>query len=231
MRSVPNGFLMDLFADDSLQLEEQLRGEHEQNGQLLSGSREQERRIASLDSEYRFAMDNVSRLEENIRQRDSEIANYSQGIAERQTAVEQLREQMMNLRQEHARIVDDQVQEMQGVTDSEKIARGEIETMKKTKAEADLALDTLKEQASALKDEVERLRRQVHELQQESADKEVKVVQLTKQRSQDKEDMQGLNIALDSKQQELELVSAGRLHPFVSTLTGLFHLAQKEAWS
>jgi len=43
-------------------------------------------------------------------------------------------------------------------------------------------------------------------LQQESADKEVKIVQLGKQRSQDKEDLQGLNIALDSKQQELELL-------------------------
>ena len=58
-----------------------------------------------------------------------------------------------------------------------------------------------------LNTELEKLRRQVHDLKQESADKEVKIVQLTKSRNQDKEDMQGLNIALDSKQQELELVS------------------------
>ena len=57
-----------------------------------------------------------------------------------------------------------------------------------------------------LKDEIECLRRQIHELQQESADKEVKILQITKQRAQDKEDLQGLNIALDSKQQELALV-------------------------
>jgi chromosome segregation ATPase len=60
--------------------------------------------------------------------------------------------------------------------------------------------------SDAMKDEVERLRRQVQMLQQESADKEVKIVQLNKQRGQDKEDLHGLNIALDSKQQELELV-------------------------
>ena len=56
------------------------------------------------------------------------------------------------------------------------------------------------------KEEVERLRRHVHSLQQESADKEVKIVQMMKQHSLDKEDLQGLNIALDSKQQELQLV-------------------------
>ncbi|EGO20388.1 hypothetical protein SERLADRAFT_477927 [Serpula lacrymans var. lacrymans S7.9] len=88
----------------------------------------------------------------------------------------------------------------------EKDAREQMEVMIKEKAESDVLLGTLKERVNALKDEVERMRRQIHELQQESADKEVKVMQLTKQRSQDKEDLNGLNIALDSKQQELELL-------------------------
>lgn len=57
-----------------------------------------------------------------------------------------------------------------------------------------------------LKAEVERLTSQTRELQQESADKEVCIVQITKQRAQDKQDLEGMNIALDSKQQELELV-------------------------
>jgi hypothetical protein len=60
--------------------------------------------------------------------------------------------------------------------------------------------------AFSLDEEVGKLRRQVHELQQESATKEVTVTQLNKWREQDKEDIKGLNIALDSKQQELELV-------------------------
>jgi len=57
-----------------------------------------------------------------------------------------------------------------------------------------------------LQEELERLRRQVHDLQQESADKEVRLTQFGKWRDQDKEDIKGLNIALDSKQQELELL-------------------------
>ncbi|KAJ7506219.1 hypothetical protein B0H11DRAFT_1707599, partial [Mycena galericulata] len=46
--------------------------------------------------------------------------------------------------------------------------------------------------------------------QEEGTDKEVKIVQITKQRAQDKQDLQGLNIALNSKQ-ELELVRARRM--------------------
>ena len=123
--------------------------------------------------------ENVARLEENVRQRDTEIVDYSACVVEREMVAEQLREQISNLKREHSRI----------------------------KAEADMAVGTLKERDNTLKEEVSGLRRQVHELQQESADKEVKLVQLMKQRSQDKEDIHGLNIALDSKQQELELVS------------------------
>ncbi|KAJ7870167.1 hypothetical protein B0H14DRAFT_3576021 [Mycena olivaceomarginata] len=73
-------------------------------------------------------------------------------------------------------------------------------------AEAEKQTRTAKEQAGDLNDEIGRLRRQIHELNQQSADKEVKIVQITKQRAQDKQDLQGLNIALDSKQQELELL-------------------------
>jgi chromosome segregation ATPase len=126
------------------------------------------------------------------------------------------------MNREHARIVSEQARELQEMVSSDKDIRRQTEEIVRGKAEADAALGTLKDRVSALKDEVERLRRQVHELQQESADKEVEIVQLTKQRSQDKEDMQGLNIALDSKQQELELVSACWLGSIVLwILTGI----------
>lgn len=81
-----------------------------------------------------------------------------------------------------------------------------MEQLVKNRAENDAAASGLQDRVNALTEEVDRLRRQVHDLQQESADKEVKLAQAAKQRVQDKEDLQGLNIALDSKQQELELV-------------------------
>jgi chromosome segregation ATPase len=54
--------------------------------------------------------------------------------------------------------------------------------------------------------EIVRLRVHIQQLQKDSAVMEVTIVQLNKQLDQDKEDINGLNIALESKQQELELV-------------------------
>ena len=81
-----------------------------------------------------------------------------------------------------------------------------MDLLVRAKAEADVEIKTSRDCIDVLKEEVERLRRHVHSLQQESADKEVKIVQMTEQHSLDKEDFQGLNIALDSKQQELQIV-------------------------
>lgn len=159
-----------------------------------------------LDQERQYALDNVSRLEENIRQRDTEIFEYSQRVVQRELEAEKLREQMNGMKREHSRVVDEQNRGLQEMAGQEGEARMQLELLVKDKAQADVETSTLKERAGVLTEEVERLRRKVHELQQESADKEVKLVQVTKQRAQDKEDMQGLNIALDSKQQELELV-------------------------
>ena len=58
--------------------------------------------------------------------------------------------------------------------------------------------------------EIARLRSHIQQLQKGSAVMEVTIVQLNKQLEQDKEDIDGLNIALESKQQELELV---RIYP------------------
>jgi chromosome segregation ATPase len=121
---------------------------------------------------------------------------------------------MAGMKREHSRVLDEQNRALQEFAGQEGEARMHMEVLIRQKAEADVEMRTLKDRVGALKDEVERLRRQVHELQQESADKEVKMLQVTKQRAQDKEDLQGLNIALDSKQQELELVRPTRSERF-----------------
>ncbi|KAJ7431233.1 hypothetical protein FB451DRAFT_436193 [Mycena latifolia] len=168
------------------ELMEKIR-EHEGHGETLKQTLQaRENRIVELGHERQYALDNVSRLEENIRRRDAEVAEYSQRNLKREAEIEELREQMSRMKREHATTL-------------------EAALATKT-AEADQQTRQAKERAGDLKDEIERLRRQIHELQQESADKEVKIVQITKQRAQDKEDLQGLNIALDSKQQELELL-------------------------
>ncbi|KAF7978184.1 hypothetical protein HWV62_1388 [Athelia sp. TMB] len=158
--------------------------------------------LADAQAEHAFATENVTRLEDHVRQRDSEIADFSSRVVEREIAAEALREELSALRREHARVVDAQARAAQ----DEIAIKGEMEAAVKARAEAEVAVGTLKDQVGALREEVERLRRHVHELQQESADKEMSLAQMAKQRAQDKEDMAGLNIALDSKQQELELL-------------------------
>jgi chromosome segregation ATPase len=188
------------------QLQDELQEERNRSENLSGALREHESRAVSLGQDRQNVLDNIARLEEGLRQRDEELATYSQRIADREAETEHLQEEISNLRREYSHIADEQNKALQDVSLREGEARSQLEALIRRNAESDVEIDTMKDKVTALKDEVERLRRQVHELQQESADKEVKIVQLTKQRAQDKEDMQGINIALDSKQQELELV-------------------------
>lgn len=149
----------------------------------LKGS---ENRALELEQERQYALDSVSRLEDNIRRRDLGAA----------TEMQEFREQMDRLKQEHAAALEAALQD--GT---------------RKRLEIDAQTTTLFE----LQTEVERLKGQTRELQQESADKEVHILQITKQRAQDKQDLEGLNIALDSKQQELELVGLS-VRIFLSSL-------------
>lgn len=76
----------------------------------------------------------------------------------------------------------------------------------KKKAELQVQASTFGERVKGLEGEVEKLRKQVTTLHAESADKEMKIVQIKKDNNRIAEDNSQLNIALDSKQQELELV-------------------------
>lgn len=146
-------------------------------------------------------------MEDKLRQREEEIAESSERMRQREAESEQLHEEMSNLKREHAHTVDQQNRALQEVSLQESEARTQMEGLVRQQASAELEMNGSKDKVNALKEEVERLRRQIHELQQESADKEVKFAHLTKQRAEDREDLAGLNLALDSKQQELELVS------------------------
>ncbi|KAI6005371.1 hypothetical protein EDC04DRAFT_1007258 [Pisolithus marmoratus] len=138
--------------------------------------------------------------------RDTEITSLSEKVLQSATEAEELREQLSSLQREQARISENRKREVEDALARENQAQEQLEDALKEKAKSDIMLGSSKERVNSLTDEVARLRNQVHQLQQESADKEVKILQLTKQHQQDKEDINGLNIALDSKQQELELV-------------------------
>ena len=167
---------------------------------------ERDNEVSALEQERQFAKDNTARLEQNLRARDAEISEITRRVLDRESEVENLHEEMNGIKREHAHLVDEQTRALRDAADLEGQSNARVDQLVRAKAEADVEIKASKARIIVLKEEVDLLRRHVHTLQQESADKEVKIVQMTKQHSLDKEDLQGLNIALDSKQQELELV-------------------------
>ncbi|PCH44614.1 hypothetical protein WOLCODRAFT_139091 [Wolfiporia cocos MD-104 SS10] len=188
------------------ELESRLRASQERAAELEASLREHEAASAVLEQEHAYALDRAARFEAHVRQRDEDAAELSEHAASRVYAAEALEEEMSRMKREHARIVDGQTRMLQDVVTREVEARARAEALVRERAEVDVQRTTMGERIGFLEGEVSRVRRQMHGLQQESADKEMKIVNLQRQRAQDKEDIQGLNIALDSKQQELELL-------------------------
>ncbi|KAG6370371.1 hypothetical protein JVT61DRAFT_12185 [Boletus reticuloceps] len=94
-------------------------------------------------------------------------------------------------------------------TEAQRRLHDQVSHLERTKADVEAERDDFSS-------EIARLRAHIQQLQKKSADMEVTIVQLNKQLDQDKEDIGGLNIALESKQQELELVK--RKHGVRSTV-------------
>lgn len=162
--------------------------------------------IVRLEREGQLAAENLAQLKNDIHRRDNEIAQYSEKLHAQEIESQNLRAELEDLTQEHLHLIHEGSQASTHATGSETEARRQNQDLAREKTEVESQLKSTKERMDSLKNEMDRLRKHVHELQQESADKEVKMTQMTKQHAQAKEDIHGLNIALDAKQQELELV-------------------------
>ncbi|KAK0476083.1 hypothetical protein IW261DRAFT_1567357 [Armillaria novae-zelandiae] len=167
--------------------------EEERAADLSQCLHERDEQIAALEEQHESE---IARLADELGKRDEEAAEYGRRSAQRQAELEELHSQKMNMRQEMARIQEEHTRVL------EEAARREGES----KARAETALKEKVQDVSALKDEVERLRRHMQELQQDSANKDLKLTQMHKEREKDRSDVDGLNMALDAKQQELELI-------------------------
>ncbi|KZT66598.1 hypothetical protein DAEQUDRAFT_674650 [Daedalea quercina L-15889] len=188
------------------ELEEQVHAADEHSNELTRALQERDAQVTALTQERQYATDRAARFEAQLKARDAEAEEMRERVREAEVAKDAAEEDVARMKREHARIVNEQSRTLQEVVAREVEARANFEALLREKGETGVELGTLRDRAGALQDEIERLRKQVHALQHESADKEVRLVNLQKQRAQDKQDLQGLNIALDSKQQELELV-------------------------
>ncbi|KAH9986204.1 hypothetical protein BJV74DRAFT_886027 [Russula compacta] len=162
--------------------------------------------ITSLRQELKSAHESVARLEQDIQQRDTELEGLAHRIVAREDEAEDARAELAALKREHARAADEHHHALADLTTRVESAQAELEAAVRGKEDADAATDSLRERVGTLEAESEKLRKQVRDLQTESANREVHIAQMEKQREKDREDLQGLNIALDSKQQELELL-------------------------
>lgn len=167
---------------------------------------ERETRIAELEAEHQYSVNEAMRLESGMEQRDAEVAKYSTRVVEQEKEIETLRERLSAINREHQRVLGEQERALLAATQHDGETTEQLKNLLERQGEQNVELHTHKDMVNNLQTEVERLRRQVHTLQQESADKEVKIVHLSKKHESAVEDLVGLNQALDSKQMELELV-------------------------
>ncbi|PPQ98686.1 hypothetical protein CVT24_003313 [Panaeolus cyanescens] len=188
------------------QLEDALRHAEQQAQELSAKVQEREDRISGLMQERQFAEDNARRLEENLHRRNEEVAQYAARVHQLELELEQLRDEISTLKREHSRYINDQTRALQESTGQQSHTKAQLDDLIKAKAEVDIELKSSRDQLQSLTDETDKLRRQVHVLRQESADKELKIGLLSKQFNEAREDAYNLNIALDAKQQELEMI-------------------------
>jgi predicted nuclease with TOPRIM domain len=152
-----------------------------------------------LEEQLRVELEHSGNLSQALQEREERSDSLEQ---ERRHALETVSHLEQRLHQNDAELAEC----------SQRLFEREAELEATRKELRALRLERSKPVETQTQDELEHLRRQVHELQKESADKEVRIAQLSKQRMQDREDLEGLNLALDSKQQELELVSSDHVN-------------------
>ncbi|KAL5478919.1 hypothetical protein ACEPAI_2206 [Sanghuangporus weigelae] len=190
---------------------------------------ESENRKAQLESELAAVLNEKEEIKRERDQLRRELERkHSQGDSDDDYETEQLRTELASLRREHARMQTDHARSL---SEAEVRASDAIELRNETARRhhaAEVEARELREKLAKIQEENEKLRKNVNALKQESAGQDVKILQLEKMHEQDTEDKVGLNIALDSKQQELELIkrqlgvrgTAGAT-PAVTTRTGI----------
>jgi chromosome segregation ATPase len=172
---------------------------------------EQEHRISSLALEHQFVKEQVTKLESDIAKKSSELSGANALLSAKEDELERLRDELSNLSREHSRLVASQSRDLAEQTDRAGTSKKQLEELIRSQARAEAENNSLNDRVRSLSGELDRMRKLVHNLQHESADKDLKLAQAKKQQDKDAEELRNFNIALDSKQQELELVCAALL--------------------
>jgi chromosome segregation ATPase len=163
----------------------------------------------------------IQDLETNIRGRGEEINHLKQMLAASQQEAETSSRALAEAEDSHVRETADlgyqrQILQQQldlansGIQAHSQDLRAQRESLRlsvQAAATAAAEADDIRSRLDLMSCEVDRLQKEIILMRSQSANKEVQITQLQKLRDQLKEDKEMLNIALDSKQQELEIVS------------------------
>ncbi|CCA66473.1 hypothetical protein PIIN_00158 [Serendipita indica DSM 11827] len=195
-----------MLEEDKDQVLEELRVSQQQIEDLVQSNSDLQRQLEQIKQEQAFTTENVERLQHLLKERDREIEDIEKARQQHFTEMDSLRGRVTSADKEHARQLAERARR---IHDLETELRNQMERstqiMNET-ADRDVYLGALEERANGRLEENERMRRRVHELEQESAAKEMRLVELRRDNDRIRDDNANLNIALDSKQQELELI-------------------------
>ena len=173
--------------------------------------------------------DQITQLERDKSQVEAERNSLAQAMKHSDDEIVKLREELdaaNEVNREALCRLHDQIAQLERDKSEVEVERNSLaQTMKETQADV-LRLGNVETERDNVSSEISQLRAHIQQLQKNSAIMEVTIVQLNKQLDQDKEDIDGLNIALESKQQELELVRINPRERGSEKLTLAFSLLQ-----
>ena len=128
---------------------QQARLAREKAAHLVYDLQERNDRVSESEQEQQFTNDSITRLEENFRTRD-------QRVLERESEVENLREEMSTIKHEHAHLVNEQTRALRDAADREDESKARMDLLVRVKAEADVEIKTSRDRIVVLKEEIER---------------------------------------------------------------------------
>jgi chromosome segregation ATPase len=163
--------------------------------------------LHQLDEERRFAVDDAERLKQNLVMREEVISSDSKKMANLVLEKDELANEVARVRKENARLHEANQRQSDELAAREHELQVEREALARDKAEVDVTRENVDSHVGALEEDLRRAQKVIAEMKAKSADTEVEILQLQKTRAKEREDKEGLEIALQAKQQELEMVS------------------------
>jgi chromosome segregation ATPase len=177
--------------------------------------------IAVLVAADGTSTETIHGLEANLRQRDDDLELVTHKLGLVRQDMDAKAKQLADMEDSHRREMENgersnrdledrlrtAAQTLQAREEELELTRNDLHTSVRASASAVAEAAGSKARLDLMSAEIDRLQHEVAQLRSKSANKDLQIAQLQKSRDQLKEDKEMLNIALDSKQQELEIVS------------------------